>query len=307
MENPVALGIDIGGTKINAACVSNGKILSELIYIPTPKNPDKIVFEVLNLVSTLSSKFNIKSVGIATAGVVDINTGEVLSATKNLADGYKGINYKQLIESKFGFLTIVDNDANAAAYGEHKFGAAKGYKDAIVITLGTGIGSGIIINNNLHRGKGFAAGECGHIPVELNSSRNCTCGKNGCWETFASGTGMVKTAINLLRESGVHNADIEKVTTYNIIQGVKNQDSLYLKVYKKWHEHIAVGLIALTNILAPECLVLGGSMSEFIDFEELSLLLKNKSPATTEVKQSLLGNAAGIIGAASMAETFYLA
>ncbi|MEW5820496.1 MAG: ROK family protein [Cyanobacteriota bacterium] len=312
MTKNIALGVDIGGTKISAACVDTadgkGKIISEVRKFATPDKSENIVGEVIKLIESFKRDSVFSSVGIATAGVVNIETGQVTSATENLASGYSGTNYKQLIKEKFNLPCFVDNDANAAAYAEHKYGAAKGYKNALVITFGTGIGSGIIIDNKIYRGNGFAAGECGHFSIDVNSERECTCGKKGCWETYATGSGFLKSFKEMVRLKSRELAlvypdlvkNVESYTVEDVMDRVTDKDIFCANAYAEWHYHIAVGLIALMNILAPECIVIGGGWSYIINAEYLQTLTNEKSPAEVKIFNASLGNDAGIFGAAAM-------
>lgn len=290
MTDKLSLGIDIGGTKISAGLVNNGKIVGDILKISTPKMTQEIYNNVIDIIKEFVANNTVQNIGIATAGVVNTDTGQVLSATENLAKDYKGINYKELVEKEFNIPAFVDNDANAAAIAEHKFGAAKGYKNAIIATIGTGIGAGLIINNEIYRSSTFAAGECGHFIINQGDKRLCTCGKYDCWEAYASGTGLNTTA---RQYSGLYNS-------YKVFNGVKNNQSDHLEIFNIWHDHLAIGIINLMNILSPECIVLGGSLAEFIDYIKLKELTRNKAPIEAEIKKAELGNNAGIIGIASI-------
>ena len=302
MNNIITLGIDIGGTKISAACVKKADICSDIIKLSTPKISECIIREVSETITYFKKQYDIKAVGIATAGVVDTIRGKVLSATENLATGYSGVNYKDIITNEFNLIASVDNDANAAAFAEHKYGVAQRYENAVIITLGTGIGSGLIINNSLYRSKNYAAGECGHIIIEYKNGRKCTCGKKGCWEAYASGTGMTTTIKELaLKELRLVCTEYP-LAIDDALKGIEAKDKFYIKVFDLWHEHIAAGLIGLINVLAPECIVLGGGMATVVNIPKLKEMIKDKSPAKTDLLLARFSNNAGIIGSAVMAE-----
>lgn len=302
MSDKHFLGIDIGGTKIAAAIVSNGKIVSEVKKINTPAESKLILDSVLGLVDFFIDKYTIKAIGIATAGVADVNNGIVLSATENLADGYSGTNYKSIIKQKYNLDVFVDNDANAAAYAEHKYGAAKELNNAVVLTFGTGIGAGIIINNGLYRGNGYAAGECGHMLINFDSLRSCNCGKNGCWESYASGNGFLTTLKSVVEQYPEYKDSI-KTDPFDFYMAALKQDlPVAKKTFELWHLHIAAGLIILMNTLSPQCFIIGGGMNNLIDLQYLDDILKDKAPLHPMLKKAQFGNDAGIIGAASLVE-----
>lgn len=302
MTDKYYLGIDIGGTKMSAAIVHKGEIVSDILKKNTPTVSGLILESVLSFIDTFLIDYSIEAVGIATAGVADVDNGIVLSATENLADGYSGTNYKKIIKDKYNLNVFVDNDANAAAYAEHKYGAAKSCNNAVILTFGTGIGAGIIINASLYRGYGYAAGECGHMLINFDSLRSCNCGKNGCWESYASGRGFLTTLKAVVEEYPQYKDSI-KTDPYDFyIASLKNNLPVATKTFELWHLHVAAGLIILMNTLSPQCFVIGGGMHNLIDIEHLNDLIKDKSPLQPILKRAKFGNDAGIIGAATLVE-----
>lgn len=303
-----AIGIDIGGTKICAAIIQNGQIISDIKSFKTPKTSNEILDVLFKAVEELKST-DIDFVGIATAGAVDINNSKVISSTGNLPSGYNKLDLKDEIQKKFGLKTFVENDANAAAYAEYKIGAAKGHKNTITVTLGTGIGGGIIVNGELLRGKAGAAAEIGHIQLGWRNERQCTCGTWDCWESYASGTGFAKNAVEMakslpeFKKSILKDHNIDELTTYDIIQGHKQNDDFCNLVYERWEKLVLMGLLALANIFDPESIVLSGGMAQFVNFKKLEDII-NSETVTTPLKllHAKAGNHAGMIGAAVLAE-----
>lgn len=301
------IGIDIGGTKICAAKINEGKITGDVLSYKTPKTSDEILDLILTIVNKLKDEASF--VGIATAGAVDINNSGVIGSTGNLPAGYSDLKIKEEIESKFGLKTFVENDANAAAYAEYKVGAAIGHKNTITVTLGTGIGGGIIVNGSLLKGKSGAAAEIGHMQLSWRQERKCTCGTWDCWEGYASGTGYAKNAQEMAREcpefktSIFKDKKIEELNTYDIIKGLKEKDKFSQLVHQRWEKLVLMGLLGLANIFDPESIVLSGGMAKFIDFEKLEQAI-NKELVTTPLKllHAKAGNHAGMIGAALLAE-----
>ena len=186
---------------------------------------------------------------------------------------------------------FVENDANAAAWAEHIIGSSKGMPYSVMLTLGTGVGGGIILDNKLYKGKNGAAGEM-HFKMRTDKHRQCTCGSWDCFEAYASGTGLKKTAEEISGDT--------EITTYDVIE---NKDRpLMKKILGKWQNDILEGIIGLANIFDPDCIVLSGSMAEFVDIDYLNMQA-NKEIVTTPFKvvKASAGNYSGMIGAALLA------
>ena len=283
-----ALAIDIGGTKIyNTIVNENGEITGEIEKRPTPKTFEKIREAFKSIISKYENDVDI--IAISTCGAVNNSNDKILGSTGNIAKGYPDMDFKSLSKKK----VFVENDANAAAWAEHILGASKGMADSIMITLGTGVGGGIIINNKLFKGKNGAAGEM-HFKMRTDKHRKCTCGSWDCFEAYASGSGLKHTAEELSK-----NPDI---TTYDVIDGWKNSDKLMTEIFNKWQNDILDGLIGLSNLFDPDVIVLSGSMGEFVDTEYLTEEV-NKAIITTptRVVKAQTGNYSGMIGAALLA------
>ena len=188
---------------------------------------------------------------------------------------------------------FVENDANAAAWAEHIIGSSKGLPTSIMITLGTGVGGGLILNNRIFKGKNGAAGEM-HFKMRTDKHRKCTCGSWDCFEAYASGSGLKKTAEEISKNPNI--------TTYDVIGGWQKNDNLMTEIYKKWENDILEGLIGLANIFDPDVIVLSGSLAEFTNPEYLTETV-NKEIVTTPTKivKGSAGNYSGMIGAALLA------
>ena len=283
-----ALGIDVGGTKIYSAVIDeNGKIISDIEKNPTPKTFD----EIKSLFESIIKKHekDVDIVAFSTCGAVNNDNDHILGSTGNIAQGYPDMPFKQLSAKP----VFVENDANCAAWAEYKIGASKGSKVSVMLTLGTGVGGGIIISNELLKGQNGAAGEM-HFKMYSDKRRKCTCGNWDCFEIYASGKGLQITASEI---SG--KADI---TTYDVIGGVKNNDRQMIEIFDKWQNDITNGIIGLSNIFDPDCVVLSGSMAQFVDVKKIQDNA-NKEIITTpiEVKKATTGNYSGMIGSALLA------
>lgn len=297
------LSIDVGGTKISY-CIINaeGVLISDIFKQSTPKDLNKLIEVFKKIISENEDK--VDHVAFATAGAVNLENTKVESSTPNLPLGYCDIDFSKLSKKP----VFVENDANAAAWAEYTLGAAKGHHNTVIVTLGTGIGGGIIINGKLLRGKSGRAAEIGSIKLYPDKRRKCNCGNYDCWESYASGTGLKNTAQELtltLKEfetSYIKDKKIEEISTHDIIKGIKENDEFSIKVFGKWHEHLLSGLISLTDIFDPESIIISGGMGEFIAFEKLEKQI-NEAIVVSPIKllPAKMKNNAGMIGVALLA------
>jgi glucokinase len=302
-----ALGMDLGGTKLSAALVSDYKVVSEPRTVATPveQGPEKIVEAIVKLIKSFQGDSVFGAVGIATAGVVDPETGSVIGATNNLP-GWAGTPLKKLIEHQIMLPVHVDNDANAAAYAD-ALAMGLGDRNCVVgVTLGTGIGTGIIMKGRVFRGGHLFAGEGGHSRISIGNNRLCTCGQFDCWEAYGCGRGLVTTAKELLQnvtsEQSPLAAKRDELTTHMITEAAANEDIIAQKALELWHHHVAAGMINFAHILDPDCFIVSGGLSKIVDFDLLREIVSDKCipklADLIEIRQSALGTSAGIIGAA---------
>lgn len=280
-----SLAIDVGGTKIyNTIIDENGKILGEIEKHATPKDFESIK----NLFKSIIEKYeqDVDVIAFSTCGAVNNENTGIVGSTGNIAKEYPTLNFQSLSQKP----VYVENDANCAAWAEYIIGASKGTSVSVMITLGTGVGGGIIINNKLLKGQNGAAGEM-HFKMNTEKKRKCTCGSWDCFEIYASGTGLKLTAEEISKNPNI--------TTYDVIDGVKNNDELMYKIFDRWQNDIANGLVGLANIFDPDCIVLSGSMAEFVDTDKLEKFVNSEIVTTkTQIKKAQAGNYAGMIGAA---------
>ena len=226
-------------------------------------------------------------IAFSTCGAVNNSNDRILGSTGNIAKEYPNMDFKSLSKKP----VFVENDANAAAWAEHVIGASKGMPYSVMLTLGTGVGGGIILDNKLYKGKNGAAGEM-HFKMRTDKHRKCTCGSYDCFEAYASGTGLRLTAVEISEDPDI--------TTYDVINNIKRP--IMKKIFDKWQNDILNGIIGLANIFDPDCVVLSGSMAEFVDVEYLEREA-NKEIVTTPFKvvRACAGNYSGMIGAALLA------
>ena len=283
-----ALAFDIGGTKIYSTIIDEtGEIISSIEKFPTPKTLEGIKSVLQNQIAKFENSVDI--IAIATAGAINNQNTKVIGSTGNLVEGYHTIDFQALSNKK----VFLENDANSAAWAEYKIGASKGTSVSVMLTLGTGVGGGIIINNSLLKGKSGAAGEM-HFKMYSDKRRKCTCGSWDCFEAYASGTALKWDAEETLNDPNI--------TTYDVIEGVNKKDERMLNVFNRWQNDLINGIIGLVNIFDPDCIVLSGSMAQFVDIKYVEKEVNKEIVTTpTSIKKGIAGNYSGMIGVALLA------
>lgn len=283
-----ALALDVGGTKIyNAIINENGEIISEIEKHATPKTFDEIKKTFIEIIKKHENDVDV--IAFSTCGAVNNQNSKILGSTGNIAKGYPQMPFLELSTKP----VFVENDANCAAWAEHEIGASVNCPTSVMITLGTGVGGGIIIDNKLLKGQNGAAGEM-HFKMYSDKRRKCTCGSWDCFEIYASGTGLKITAQEMLKD--------QNVTTYDVMNGVKNKNQEMLDVYHRWEEDITNGIIGLANIFDPDCVVLSGSLAQFVETDKVEKIVNQEICTTpTRVVKATAGNYSGMIGAALLA------
>ena len=283
-----ALAFDIGGTKIYSTIVDEtGKIVADIDKFSTPKTLDGIKKVLKEQISKYENKVDV--IAIATAGAVNNSNTAVIGSTGNLVQGYNTLDFQSLSNKK----VFLENDANAAAWAEYKVGASRGSSVSVMLTLGTGVGGGIIINDKLLKGKSGAAGEM-HFKMYPDRRRKCTCGSWDCFEIYASGTALKLDAEEILKD--------KNVTTYDVIDGVKQGNKKMISVLNKWQNDIIIGIKGLANIFDPDCVVLSGSMAQFVDVKTIEDEVNSDIVTTpTSIRVATAGNYSGMIGISLLA------
>lgn len=283
-----ALALDVGGTKIyNAIINEKGEIISEIEKHATPKTFDEIKKTFIEIIKKHENDVDV--IAFSTCGAVNNQNSKILGSTGNIAKGYPQMPFLELSTKP----VFVENDANCAAWAEHEIGASVNCPTSVMITLGTGVGGGIIIDNKLLKGQNGAAGEM-HFKMYSDKRRKCTCGSWDCFEIYASGTGLKITAQEMLKD--------QNVTTYDVMDGVKNKNQKMLDVYHRWEEDITNGIIGLANIFDPDCVVLSGSLAQFVETDKVEKIVNQEICTTpTRVVKATAGNYSGMIGAALLA------
>lgn len=277
------VGIDVGGTKCHGVLIDNDGVLLAEVRYPTP-HADQLIDLLEAMFRELGGE---TTLGIGVPGL--ISHDGIIHASPNLV-GARDVPVGPQLRQRTGIAVHVENDATAAAFAEWRVGAAAGTRDAVMVTLGTGIGGGIVMGGELHRGAHGFAGEIGHMVVERNGVK-CPCGLHGCWERYASGSALRHLSGGLSGEE--------------VFRNYYNGDSAAQSVVNEFAQWIAVGLASLTNICDPEVIVLGGGviesfhgdMSLIKDYLSQSLYSSAARPHP-HVSVAKLGERAGAIGAA---------
>ena len=313
------LGIDVGGTNIAVGVVNENK---EIVAKTSNKSPVPCTMDEFCDTMALTARQamekagitldDIPWVGIGCPGTVNRGTG-IIEFTNNLHFSNWPL-VKMMEERMGGKKVIIENDANAAAYGEYKAGALKGAQNAVAITLGTGIGSGIIIDGNIYAGNNYAAGEMGHMVI-VYDGRQCNCGRKGCWERYASATGLIITTKEYMEKDKnsvmweLCDGDINKASGRTAFDAMRKGDATGKAVVDEYINYLSCGLVNVINTFQPDILCIGGGISneretllapvrKYIDKEQYAMNAKLK----TKVCRAELGNDAGIIGAALLGE-----
>jgi glucokinase len=311
----ISVGVDIGGTKILAGIVNDqGQILSK-VRKKTPRADASAVLEVVGevIAETIANvDGSIAGIGVGVAGPVDAASTTVLYAP-NLQ--WADVPVAALLENVTGLPVLVENDGSAAAWGEARFGGGKGFQDVVTVTIGTGIGGGIVLGGELFRGSHGAAGEIGHMGAVADGLL-CGCGRKGCGEQYASGNALVRDARAMATERlfeaqallSLGDGTPEGVQGEHVTHAAELGDPVAIEVLERLGVWLGRGLASLSAILDPQIFVIGGGASEasefFLPSAKASLadrIIGRQHRPIPQIRVAELGNKAGIVGAADLA------
>jgi glucokinase len=303
-----AVGVDVGGTKIAAGLVSpEGELLSEVRY-PTANVREQLLSTIAEVIMEVKRGYEVGGVCLAVPGFILARENKVLSAA-NL-EAIEGIPLKDEMGDRTGLPVTVENDANAAAWGEFRFGVGKDVDDLIFVTLGTGVGGGIISHGVLLRGARGMGGELGHITVQPAGPR-CGCGNRGCLEALASGTAIERRAREVADErphSALRRLATERAPLGgDVLDLARKGDEAAIEVLRETGTWLGIGLATYINIFDPEVIAIGGGVSQAGDLvseparRELQLRSHSPSRDLVEIRAATLGSEAGMVGAAALA------
>jgi glucokinase len=309
----LACGVDVGGTKIAAGVIDeDGSIVEELRVVSPATSAEAIEDAIAGLVTELSSRHDISAVGVGAAGYIDKARAVVMFAP-NIA--WRNVDLKTELEKRVDLPVVIENDANSAAWGEFRYGAGHDVDDLLLVTVGTGVGGGVVLDGEVYRGAFGVGAEIGHMRV-VPGGILCGCGNHGCFEQYASGNALVREARasagggsllarNVLDLAG---GDPDKITGPLITEAARGGDPFAIEQLTELGRWLGEGIASLTAILDPAVVVIGGGVSEA---GELLLGPTRRAFAaqltgrghrpSLEIRKARLGNRAGLIGAADLA------
>ncbi len=318
-DNSVYAGIDIGATNIKYGLVdSKGTILYK-DRRPTlaEKGADPLMHLVTNIAEGLmyhaaEEEYDVRWLGVGTPGAVDCKTGRVMGLAPNI-EGWQGTTIGETLHERLNMPVYVDNDVNCVALAESRFGAAIGYGAVVCVAVGTGVGGGIILNGKLWRGANHAAGEIGHIPIDLNGPE-CRCGRRGCVEAYCSSAAIVERARGKLTNGmtatfeEVLEGKIENLSIKKLFAAARKGDRTAAEVIDETARYLAAGLCSVVNFFNPEVVVIGGGVADggagFVEAVGAELRKQALGLAVEKLRiaKASLGNSAGFIGAGLLGE-----
>ncbi len=309
-------GVDVGGTHTKIAILNlRGRILAKDSFLTRRYKKEALIkaisasLEGLITENNLNKKRDILGLGIGVPGLVNFKKGLVFYFVN--IPGWKDVRLKKKLEGITGLLVFVDNDVKVMALGELTFGAGKGYKNVICLTLGTGVGGAVVIDGELHRGASLVAGEIGHIPINEDGPL-CNCGNFGCLEAYVGREYFLNDARKSLGRGErsivkrMAKNKLSDITPELLTRAAAGGDSFATGKWKKAGGHIGNALVGVVNLLNPELIIIGGGMSEagrFV-FDPIRKILRKKAMKiqrkAVKVVKAKLGNDAGVIGAAEL-------
>ena len=309
------MGVDIGGTKMLAAIFdADGKMVANMKQPTLAEQGVKAVIERLEgLIEDLIKKNDLEpsglcGIGIACAGGIDTGRGMVATPSPNLPD-WLDVPLRDIIQDKFKVKTCIINDASAAALGEHRFGGGRGTKNLVMLTVGTGIGGGIIVEGKVYLGAVGAAGEFGHMTIDAAGPK-CGCGNSGCLEMLASGRAVEREAIKRIKEGqdsiilAMSGNNMGNVTAEMVGKAAKKGDKVANEVIRLAAYYLGIGMVNVVNIFNPEMIIIGGGMAELgerlIGTGRRMVIERafSVSARAVQIVPAELGNEAGVYGAA---------
>ena len=309
----VAIGIDIGGTSIKGAAVDSNGLVYDTFSMPFVKEDGEVFVKKLavlvkDYIASHHLEKQIVGIGIGVPGTLDINNG-IVNYSNNL--GWVDLHISDIMHETLPYPIRLLNDANAAALGEAKFGAGKQYETIILLTLGTGVGGGIIINGKLFEGNEGKGGELGHTVIVVDGEP-CTCGRKGCLEAYASATALIRETKKAMEESKDSlmwqiSPSLESVGGRTSFEAAKKGDKVAIQVVEKYVKYLGEGILNYCNIFRPNIIVLSGGVANagpFL-FDKLNAYIKErfygyKSTPEVKIVPSELGYDSGKIGAAAL-------
>ena len=315
MAKKYNIGVDIGGTNVKIALVDEKGYIAYSNSVPTRAEMG-YEYTIQNIINTIKDSLkesnndisNIGGIGFGLPGQIDSING-IVRLLPNIP-GWVEVPLAKIVSDEFKVPVKLDNDVRVATLGELNFGAGKGCKNLICITVGTGVGSGIVLNGQLVRGASLTAGEIGHVVVERNNGRICGCGSTGCLEAYASGPSIVQMAKEYMmggkstkfKEIAAGN----EVTPFMVFEAAKQGDAVAKRIFTIAGEYLGIALVSVVNLLNPEKIIVGGGVGQAGDLllDPVRKLIKERcialSAQAVQIVQAELGESAGVVGASML-------
>jgi glucokinase len=309
----LTVGVDVGGTKIAGGVVADDGTLVAVTRRSSPaRDPEAIADNIADVVAELSRGHDVSALGLAPAGWINLDRTEIMYAP-NLA--WRAEPLRELVEARVAIPTVMENDANAGAWAEYRFGAGRGARVLLMVTIGTGIGGGLVVGGQVFHGGFGVATEPGHMRV-VPGGRRCACGLQGCWEAYGSGTALSVRARELAEADpatasvllDLVGGDAVAIHGRHVSAAAAQGDPAARQSFAELARWIGEGLASLASVLDPDVVVIGGGVSESPDLD-IEAVVEAFGPAESgsghrpvpRIRRATLGNNAGLIGAADLA------
>lgn len=303
-----AIGIDLGATELRVALVDESGAMLAYEKVKTDRlgGPEAIVEQIQQLVARVQGQHEVSSIGVCAPGPLNTETGVVL--TPPTLPGWKNIELRRILTERLQLPVSLNNDANAAAYGEWRFGGGRGCRHLVYITVSTGIGGGVVTDGRLLTGQSGFAAEMGHMCVAMDGP-TCLCGHCGCWESLASGTALAKFAEEAVRECQsslmIELAAGGPIQAFHVGAAAAQGDPLALALLQDEARYLTVGLINILHLFAPEVVLIGGGVAASLPIMKASILEGIEKGAMSSYRRTPIERAEleepGAVGAAALA------
>ena len=311
MTGRLAFGIDLGGTQIRVALVDDSGRVLRRAAMPTdvaggPKGVLAQIQQMADEIGHRSESHRVAGIGISAPGPLDSVSGTVIDIPT--LPGWQGFPLRDAASKLFELPVVLENDGIAAAFGEWKFGAGRGLQHMVYVTVSTGIGGGVVVDNRLIRGRRGMAAHVGHMKLAQDGPR-CSCGALGCFEAFAAGTALGAAARAAVRSNPgsvlARSSDFEKLTAVDVVAAAREGDTLACQLMDQEAQYLGIGFTALLHLYSPEMIVMGGGVSQAFDLLQAGIdaVIQHTAMAPyrdAKVVQAELKDNAGIVGAAGL-------
>lgn len=303
---PITLGIDFGGTSVKIGVVCGAEIVGEISRIPTKKydGPESLIDAIVEEVARLRNvRPEIAAIGIGVPGAVDFEKGVTYNLTN--VPGWANVPLRNIVAEQTGLPTILENDANCAAYAEFKCGVGQGYRNVVVVTLGTGVGGGLILNGDLYRGSQFAAGEIGQVSIDYRGVDG-PYGNWGALERYVGHQQITEIAVKRFREAGREIRE-DNCSPEALAKAAYSGDEIAHQVWSVVADYLGTALASVVYLLNPDAIIVGGGVSYAGDVlfdplkQRVHAMLSEEFAEALDIVHARFGNTAGIIGGAALA------